>query len=169
MSDQKRLGEARTVLSGDDERIASSSIGCMIEAAGYDARIAVSGPWSRIQSSGSQVQIASCGTGADIASSGYFDHIASAGNAAYIASSGENARIACSGINPRVDSCGLNTVIACADSVHHFRVGPRGCIAVPWHDGSRIRFATLYEGEQIKAGVWYALNRRGEPIEIENP
>jgi len=111
--------------------------------------------------------IARRGWNARIASSGGYARIASSGWLARIASSGWHVRIASSGDDAAINAEGSSAVVACAGGVTKFCLGPGGCIAIPWHDGSRTRFVALYEGEQIEAGVWYRLNNKGEPVEAE--
>jgi hypothetical protein len=84
---------------------------------------------------------------------------------ARIGSSGDSARIGSSGDSARIDSTGKNAVIACAGSVTKFRASENGCIAAPWHDGNRIRFAVGYVGENIKADTWYSISEQGEFVE----
>jgi hypothetical protein len=139
-----------------DARIGSSGDSALIGSSGYSAQIGSSGYYARIGSSGYYAQIGSSGDSAQIGSSGY---------SARIGSSGDSARIGSSGDSARIDSTGKNAVIACAGSVTKFRASENGCIAAPWHDGNRIRFAVGYVGENIKADTWYSISEQGEFVE----
>ena len=142
--------------SGDAAQIGSS---------GYAAQIGSSGNAARIGSSGDAARIGSSGYAARIGSSGYAARIGSSGDAAQIGSSGYAARIGSSGDAARIDVTGTNAIVAAAGRVTSITLGPGGCAALPWHDGTRARFVTLYEGEGgIKAGVAYCL-RDGKPVE----
>ena len=78
------------------------------------------------------------------------------GYAARIGSSGYDARIGSSGDYARVNAEGANAVIACAGSAI-VKAGPGGAICIPYHDGTRTRFAVGYVGEDgIEAGKWYS-------------
>ena len=111
-------------------------------------------------------QIGSSGDYAQIGSSGGSARIGSSGDYARIGSSGDYARIGSSGDYARIKSEGEDAVIACAGSVDQFQVGPGGCIAVPYHDGTRTRFAIGYEGENITAGVTYTVSDSGAFVEV---
>ena len=70
--------------------------------------------------------------------------------------SGDSARISSSGGSARVNAEGANAVIACAGSAI-VKAGPGGAICIPYHDGTRTRFAVGYVGEDgIEAGKWYS-------------
>ena len=121
---------------------------------------------ARIASSGDGARIGSSGYAAQIGSSGYAAQIGSSGDDARIGSSGDDAQIGSSGDAAQIGSSGYGAVVACAGSVTRFRLGKAGCIAIPRYDGFRTRFVTLYEGEDgIRAGVWYALDDVGKPVE----
>ena len=111
---------------------------------GYGARIGSSGNGAQIGSSGYGARIGSSGYGAQIGSSGYGAQIGSSGNGAWIDASGENG------------------VVAVAGRDNGFRLGAGGCASVPYHDGTRVRFAVAYAGENVEPGVWYSVNERGE-------
>ena len=157
-------------------RIGSSGYGARIGSSGYDAQIGSSGNGARIGSSGNGARIGSSGYGARIGSSGYDAQIGSSGNdarigssgyGARIGSSGYDARIGSSGNDARIDATGENAVVACAGSVLRCRLGPNGCAALPYHDGTRARFVTLYVGEGgIEAGKTYRLDDDGKPVEV---
>ena len=75
---------------------------------------------------------------------------------ARIGSSGDDARIGSSGNHARISAEGENAVIACAGSAR-VKAGPGGAICIPYHDGTRTRFAVGYVGEDgIEAGKWYS-------------
>jgi len=151
--------------SGDAARIGSSGYDARIGSSGYAAQIGSSGYAARIGSSGDAAQIGSSGDAARIGSSGYDARIGSSGYAAQIGSSGYAARIGSSGDDARIAVTGTNAIVAAAGRVTSITLGPGGCAALPWHDGTRARFVTLYEGEGgIKAGVAYCL-RDGKPVE----
>ena len=133
--------------SGDSARISSS---------GGSARIGSSGDCARIGSSGYSARIGSSGDCAQIGSSGDYAQIGSSGGSARIGSSGDYARIGSSGGSARVNAEGANAVIACAGSAI-VKAGPGGAICIPYHDGTRTRFAVGYVGEDgIEAGKWYS-------------
>ncbi|MEL5228191.1 hypothetical protein PTR07_19520, partial [Serratia nevei] len=92
----------------------------------------------------------------------------SSGYNARIGSSGYNARIGSSGYNARIDATGKNAVVAAAGSVRRIVLGEGGCVVIPYHDGTRTRFAVAYVGENgIKANTPYAVNDNGEFVEVE--
>jgi len=133
--------------SGYDARIGSS---------GDDARIGSSGNYARIGSSGDDARISAEGENARIGSSGNYARIGSSGDDARIGSSGDDARIGSSGNCARISAEGENAVIACAGSAR-VKAGPGGAICIPYHDGTRTRFAVGYVGEDgIEAGKWYS-------------
>lgn len=83
-------------------------------------------------------------------------------------SSGDYARIGSSGNYARIDATGKNAVVAAAGSVRRIVLGEDGCAVVPYHDGTRTRFAIAYVGENdIKANTPYTVNDNGEFIEVE--
>ena len=123
---------------------------------GDSARIGSSGDSARIGSSGYSARIGSSGDCAQIGSSGDYAQIGSSGGSARIGSSGDYARIGSSGGSARVNAEGANAVIACAGSAI-VKAGPGGAICIPYHDGTRTRFAVGYVGEDgIEAGKWYS-------------
>lgn len=81
---------------------------------------------------------------------------------AQIGSSGNDARIGSSGYGAWIDASGENGVVAAAGRDNGFRIGAGGCASVPYHDGTRVRFAVAYAGENVEPGVWYSVNERGE-------
>lgn len=114
----------------------------------------------RESSSGYNAQIGSSGNSARIGSSGSSARIGSSGNSAQIGSSGDNARIT---------ATGKGSVVACAGSIEHIVLGENGCVAVPWHDGDRVRFVVAYVGENgIEANTPYYLNDEGQFVKIED-
>lgn len=91
------------------------------------------------------------------------------GNYARIGSSGYYARIGSSGDDARITASGAGSVVACAGSIQRVVLGEGGCVAVPWHDGERKRFAVAYVGENgIEANTPYYLNDEGKFIEADN-
>ncbi|MEL5255224.1 hypothetical protein PTQ95_10615 [Serratia nevei] len=137
-------------------------------SSGDYARIGSSGDYARIGSSGYNARIGSSGYNARIGSSGYNAQIGSSGYNARIGSSGYNARIGSSGYNARIDATGKNAVVAAAGSVRRIVLGEGGCVVIPYHDGTRTRFAVAYVGENgIKANTPYAVNDNGEFVEVE--
>ncbi|MBJ9157466.1 hypothetical protein I5467_06410 [Citrobacter sp. FDAARGOS_156] len=136
----------------------NSGYSAQIGSSGYSAQIGSSGDYARIGSSGYSAQIGSSGDYARIGSSGYSAQIGSSGDSAQIGSSGDSARITASG---------KNSVVACAGSVKRIVLGDGGCVAVPWHDGERTRFAVAYVGENnIEAGTPYCLNDEGQFVKV---
>ncbi|GBR60797.1 hypothetical protein AA18889_2472 [Acetobacter senegalensis DSM 18889] len=151
--------EADSDNSGDSAQIGSSGDG---------ARIGSSGNYVRIGSSGDSAQIGSSGYGAQIGSSGKYAQIGSSGYGAQIGSSGKYAQIGSSGDSARIEATGENAVVACSGRFAKVKLGKGGNACLNWHDGKRVRFVPLYEGEDgIKAGVWYELNSSGSPVEVE--
>ena len=78
------------------------------------------------------------------------------------ADDGYDARIGSSGYGAWIDASGENGVVAAAGRENSFRIGAGGCASVPYHDGTRVRFAVAYAGENVEPGVWYSVNERGE-------
>jgi len=151
--------------SGYYARIGSSGNYARIGSSGNYAQIGSSGYYARIGSSGNYAQIGSSGNSARIGSSGNYAQIGSSGYSAQIGSSGYYARIGSSGNYARIKAEGKDAVIACAGSVEAFEVGEGGCVAIPYHDGKRTRFAVGYVGEGLKAGVRYSVNSSGQFVE----
>ncbi|EAA8933928.1 hypothetical protein EA033_23835 [Salmonella enterica] len=113
--------------------------------------------------SGDYAQIGSSGNDAQIGSSGNYARIGSSGNYARIGSSGDDAQIGSSGNNARITATGNGSVVACAGSVGRIVLGEGGCASVPWHDGTRIRIAVAYVGENgIEANTPYYVNNKGQ-------
>ncbi|MGG7944393.1 hypothetical protein PGN95_17360 [Klebsiella aerogenes] len=154
--------------SGYNARIGSSGNYARIGSSGYNAQIGSSGNYARIGSSGYNARIGSSGYNARIGSSGYNARIGSSGYNAQIGSSGNYARIGSSGYNARITASGAGSVVACAGSIQRVVLGEGGCVAVPWHDGERKRFAVAYVGENgIEANTPYYLNDEGQFVKIE--
>ncbi|HHJ0461112.1 TPA: hypothetical protein ACQDQ8_004997, partial [Serratia marcescens] len=94
--------------------------------------------------------------------------IGSSGYNARIGSSGYNARIGSSGNYARIDATGKNAVVAAAGYVHRIVLGEGACAVIPYHDGTRTRFAVAYVGENdIKANTPYTVNENGEFVEVD--
>ena len=81
-------------------------------------------------------------------------------------SSGNYSRNSSSGDDSRNSATGDNSVIASAGLNSTFMVGKGGCAAIAYYDGSRVRFAIAYEGENVRADVWYSVNDKGEFVEV---
>lgn len=171
-TDSDSLGSA-----GDNIKIASAGYAAQIASAGYSARIGSVGYNAHIGSSGVRARIAVAGNSTRISSVGDSTRIASTGMRVRISSLGDRSRIASSGDLTQIASFGAESKIAnCADNVHIIAsgenaviastgvvdsiiLGPGGCAALAYHDGTRIRFAVAIEGENnIRAGVKYRLN-----------
>ncbi|ENP9830483.1 hypothetical protein ACEJ88_003537 [Salmonella enterica] len=149
--------------SGYNARIGSSGDDAQIGSSGYNARIGSSGDNARIGSSGYNARIGSSGYNARIGSSGDNARIGSSGHNARIGSSGHNARIGSSGDYARITATGNGSVVACAGSIERIVLGENGCASVPWHDGTRIRIAVAYVGENgIEANTPYYVNDEGQ-------
>jgi hypothetical protein len=141
--------------SGDFAKIGSSGDSAKIGSSGHYAQIGSSGDSAKIGSSGDSAKIGSSGHSAQIGSSGHSAQIGSSGDFAKIGSSGHYAQIGSSGHYAQIEASGESAVVACAGSAT-VSAGPNGAICIPWHDGSRIRFAVGYVGENgIEAGVFY--------------
>lgn len=67
----------------------------------------------------------------------------------------------------RLSASGKNSVIAASGIGAEIMVGPGGCAAIAYHDGSRVRFAIAYEGENVRAGIRYSVNGKGEFVEVQ--
>lgn len=97
--------------------------------------------------------------GAQIGSSGHYARIGSSGNDAQIGSSGNGARIVADGENAVIAVAGFNT---------QFRIGKGASISIAYRDANeRARFAVGYEGENLKAGIWYRVTKAGQFEEVE--
>ncbi|WP_206194480.1 hypothetical protein [Serratia proteamaculans] len=154
--------------SGYNAQIGSSGNYARIGSSGYNARIGSSGNYAQIGSSGNYAQIGSSGYNAQIGSSGNYARIGSSGYNARIGSSGNYAQIGSSGYNARIDATGKNAVVAAAGSVQRIVLGEGACAVIPFHDGTRTRFAVAYVGENdIKANTPYTLNANGQFVAIE--
>ncbi|MDV1101787.1 YdhT family protein [Raoultella ornithinolytica] len=166
----KLIGELNSMPQPSDQVEGENSSGynARIGSSGYNAQIGSSGYDARIGSSGYNAQIGSSGNDARIGSSGNDAQIGSSGNDARIGSSGYNARIGSSGYDARITASGAGSVVACAGSIQRVVLGEGGCVAVPWHDGERKRFAVAYVGENgIEANTPYYLNDEGQFVKIE--
>lgn len=78
----------------------------------------------------------------------------------------DDARMSSSGYDARMSASGENSVIAASGIGAYFKVGKKGCAAIAYYDGSRVRFAIAYEGENVRADVWYSVNDKGEFVEV---
>ncbi|TXE26187.1 hypothetical protein FOT62_23455 [Serratia marcescens] len=119
-------------------------------------------------SSGNYAKIGSSGNYAKIGSSGNYAQIGSSGDDAKIGSSGDDAKIGSSGNYAKIDATGKNAVVAAAGYVHRIVLGEGACAVIPYHDGTRTRFAVAYVGENdIKANTPYTVNENGEFVEVD--
>ena len=110
---------------------------------------------------------ASAGDDSSNASAGNYSRNASAGDDSSNASSGDDSRNASAGNYSRNEATGKNSVIAAAGRNSKFKAAEGGCAAIAYHDGTRVRFAVAYVGENVKADTWYSVNERGEFVEVE--
>ncbi|MDR8492017.1 hypothetical protein OSC18_21245, partial [Serratia nevei] len=82
--------------------------------------------------------------------------------------SGDSAQIGSSGDSAQIDATGKNAVVAAAGSVRRIVLGEGGCVVIPYHDGTRTRFAVAYVGENdIEANTPYTVNDNGEFVKVE--
>lgn len=166
--------------SGDNGNVVSAGYGCQLVSTGFAAklgntgqncRLSALGDRSRIANSGNAAKISSAGHGTCITNSGRRCYLSStgastrlvnAGDGAHLHTLGDNSRITNSGDGVVLQVSGANSVICSSGSVHTFTLGKGGCAALTYHDGQRLRFVTVYEGENgVRAGVTYRLNERG--------
>lgn len=162
---------------GEYSWLSSAGYASQIASSGYAARVSSAGQNSRIGSSGLRSRIASAGNSTKISSSGAASRIANAGMRSRIGCVSERGRIANAGDLCRIsafaddslianaggDTCiiapGNNCVITSTCALTYVVLGKNGCAAIPYHDGTRIRFAIAYEGENgIQAGIKYTLS-----------
>ena len=83
------------------------------------------------------------------------------------ASAGFASSNASAGDDSSNEATGKNSVIAAAGRNSKFKAAEGGCAAIAYHDGTRVRFAVAYVGENVKADTWYSVNERGEFVEVE--
>lgn len=165
---------------GDNASIASAGYGCQLISSGFAARVSNSGQNSRLSALGDRARLANCGNAAKISSAGRGTCISNSGRRSYLASSGastrlvnagdavhihtlgDNARISNSGDGVTLQVSGAGSVICSSGSVQTFTLGEGGCAALAYHDGTRMRFAIFYAGENgVQAGVIYRLSAQG--------
>ena len=80
------------------------------------------------------------------------------GDGARAGFSGYGARAGFSGDGARIDCSGKNCTFAIAGQGAVVKAGPGGAASIAWHDGKRVRFATIYEGEDgILPDVFYKI------------
>lgn len=73
-----------------------------------------------------------------------------------------------SGYGARIEAIGENVVVSCSGKLAKVKIGKGGAACLNWHDGKRVRFVAIYEGEGgINAGEWYALDSNGAVYEVE--
>ena len=118
-------------------------------------------------SAGDDSSNASAGNYSRNASAGNYSRNASAGDDSRNASAGNYSRNASAGDYSRNEATGKNSVIAAAGRNSKFKAAEGGCAAIAYHDGTRVRFAVAYVGENVKADTWYSVNERGEFVEVE--
>ena len=88
--------------------------------------------------------------------SGYGARAGFSGDDARAGFSGDYARAGFSGDDARIDCSGKNCTFAIAGQGAVVKVGPGGAASIAWHDGKRVRFVTIYEGEDgILRDVFY--------------
>lgn len=171
--------------SGDNGSIASAGYGCQLVSSSFAAKMSNTGQNCRLSALGDRARIANCGNATKISSAGRGTHITSSGRRNYLASQGASTRVANagdgthihtqgagsritnSGDNVTLQACGADSVFCSSGSVQQFTLGVGGCAALCYHDGKRLRFVTVYEGENgIVAGVPYRLTEHGkiEPL-----
>ncbi|MEL5348130.1 hypothetical protein PTR23_25780 [Serratia nevei] len=175
LTDDKRFDDARWLVSQMYKTHLNSAEFIKAETAATDKMVtdltSMEHPADQVDgenSSGDYARIGSSGNYAQIGSSGDDARIGSSGDDARIGSSGDDARIGSSGNYARIDATGKNAVVAAAGSVRRIVLGEDGCAVVPYHDGTRTRFAIAYVGENdIKANTPYTVNDNGEFIEVE--
>ncbi|MFT8212158.1 MAG: hypothetical protein ACMZI0_19200 [Symbiopectobacterium sp.] len=174
--------------SGDNGSIASAGYGCQLVSSGFAAKMSNSGQNCRISALGDRARIANCGNATKISSAGRGTHITNSGRRNYLASQGASTRVANagdgshirtqgagsritnSGDNVTLQASGADSVFCSTCSVQHFTLGAGGCAALSDHDGTRLRFVTVYEGENgIVAGVAYRLTEQGKIEAIDDP
>ena len=110
-------------------------------ASGYASRLAASGNYSQLAASGNYSQLAASGYASKLAASGYASKLAASGDYSIAMSAGLRSRA---------------------------KAGVDGCIALTWHDGSRYRVSVGYVGEDLRAETWYALDDKGEFVEVSH-
>lgn len=166
--------------SGDNGSIASAGYACQLVSTGFAARLSNTGQNSRLSAVGDRARIANSGNAAKISSAGrgacltnsgrrcYLSstgastRLVNAGDNAHIHTLGDQARITNSGDSATLQASGDHSAICSSGSVQSFTLGKGGCAALAYHDGQRLRFVTIYEGENgVRAGVAYRLNARG--------
>lgn len=153
---------------------------CQIVNVAEGARIANSGPNCHIDSLGERVRQSNLGNGSTLSCSGTRSHLINSGMRCHLLSRGDKSRIANVGALSKIQSLGEgvaianaagetsissqgdNAIIASASEVNYVVLGKGGCAALPYFDGGRMRFVTLYEGEAgIQAGVKYCVDSSG--------
>ena len=98
------------------------------------------------------------GDGARAGFSGYGAQAGFSGYGAQAGFSGDGARAGFSGDGARIDCSGKNCTFAIAGQGAVVKAGPGGAASIAWHDGKRVRFATIYEGEDgILPDVFYKI------------
>lgn len=166
--------------SGDNSSLASTGYGCQLISTGFAAKLGNTGQNSRLSAQGDRSRIANSGNAAKISSAGRGTCITNSGRRCYLSSTGASTRLVNAGDGAHLHTLGDNThitnsgdsvvlqvngdnsVICSSGSLNAFTLGKGGCAALAYHDGQRLRFVTLYEGENgICAGVTYRLNEQG--------
>ena len=136
--------------SGDGSQLAATGDGSQLAATGYSSKLAASGDRSKLAASGYGSKLAATGDGSQLAATGYSSQLAATGDGSQLAASGYGSVIAVSGIDALVT------------------IGKNGAAAIAYHDGKRIRFITIYEGEDgIEAGVAYHVVD-GKAVKVED-
>ncbi len=157
---------------------------------GMPAQIASMGYSVRIGSVGFNSHIGSSGARARVAVTGNSSRISSAGDSGRIANTGMRVRVCTlvNGVMSPVMVTGKSPALAQTPELptaatmyislpavkfngsEHGRgrlnYSGRGCAALAYHDGERVRFAVAIEGENnIRAGVRYRLNEQHQFVE----
>ncbi|MCW2488279.1 protein YdhT [Candidatus Symbiopectobacterium sp. NZEC127] len=174
--------------SGDNGSIANAGYGCQLVSSSFAAKMSNTGQNCRLSALGDRARIANCGNATKISSAGRGTHITSSGRRNYLASQGASTRVANagdgshihtqgagsritnSGDNVTLQASGADSVFCSSGSVQQFTLGVGGCAALSYHDGKRLRFITVYEGENgIVAGVTYRLTEQGKIEALDDP
>jgi|GEM_PF-6456709 len=158
---------SRLAASGRYSRLAASGDDSQLAASGDDSQLAASGDDSRLAASGDDSRLAASGRYSRLAASGYNSRLAASGDDSQLAASGDDSQLAASGDDSQLAASGENSVIASSGLGSRFSLGKGGCAAIPYRDeNEKVRFATAYEGENIKADTWYEVNTNGEFVEV---
>ncbi|MCW1921289.1 hypothetical protein OKA05_01920 [Luteolibacter arcticus] len=135
---------------------------------GNASRLAASGYASQLAASGYASQLAASGYASRLAASGNASQLAASGNASQLAASGNDSQLAASGYASRLAASGNDSIAVSAGLLSRAKAGTNGAIALAWHDGTRIRVAVGYVGENgIEADTWYQVSEAGELVKVD--